>query len=72
MNILNDLCYKCKEKRTEDGWTRMVPGEHCHHEPREKPVPKCIRCEGGQVTFTIGYNARYVARFCPECGKSLT
>lgn len=74
MNFYDDLCYRCKEQRTARGWVTVV-GDHCHHEPREKPVSKCRVCRDGSFSVAVtgwGWSSPMLARFCPECGRSLT
>lgn len=72
VNFFDDLCYRCEMKRSAEGHGTLA-GDHCHHEPREKPVSGCAICEGGPITVLgNGFITSILAKFCPECGRSLT
>lgn len=73
-----ELCWKCREERRIGGWIACVPGDHCHHEPREKPKPRCNVCGYGSFRITVdneyermGYKVCISIKFCPECGRKL-
>ena len=73
MSFFDDLCYRCREERIANGYRTLV-GDHCHHEPREKPVSKCIVCGDGPFSATVNTPRKclpILIKFCPECGRSL-
>jgi len=72
MSHFDDLCYRCREERSDEGYETLA-GDHCHHEPREKPITVCPTCKGGPVRIIMGdgFVTSVWVKFCNECGRRL-
>ena len=77
MSFFDNLCYKCRKQRAKEGWKVLV-GDHCHHEPREEPEPKCPVCSYGSFRITVdnqlkrpNWGVCLLVKFCPECARPL-
>lgn len=71
------LCWKCKEERSRGGWV-ILPGDHCHHEPKEKPPCICVNQGPSVYEFrradrvaTLWTGIWQLVSFCPGCGRKL-
>jgi hypothetical protein len=67
---LEDFCYKCREERDRirGGWT-ILPGDHCHHQPREEPT-QCWCKKNAKLRVYDGLD--YITPlFCFQCGRKL-
>jgi len=74
-----ELCWKCKEERNKMGYPTTIPGDHCHHEPKEKPKSVCSVCGYGTFRVSVDNWSNWPSRpklnilihFCPWCGRDL-
>ena len=73
-----ELCFECKKRLLDGGYTTLAAILHCHHEPKEGPKCWCeyTNYDEGLDTFIlikkIGNqieDAFCALNFCPQCGR---